>query len=39
MAQRCARPDVVDHAVQDTFLALWREAGAYRGSGEVAAFI
>jgi RNA polymerase sigma-70 factor (ECF subfamily) len=39
MMQRCARPDVVDHAVQDTFLALWREAGAYRGSGEVAAFI
>ena len=32
-------PDVVDHAVQDTFLALWREAGAYRGGGDVAAFI
>jgi RNA polymerase sigma-70 factor (ECF subfamily) len=30
---------VVDHAVQDTFLALWREAGSYRGGGEVAAFI
>jgi RNA polymerase sigma-70 factor (ECF subfamily) len=39
MTRRCARPDVVDHAVQDTFLALWREAGAYRGSGDVAAFI
>jgi RNA polymerase sigma-70 factor, ECF subfamily len=39
MTRRCAMPDVVDHAVQDTFLALWREAGAYRGSGEVAAFI
>jgi hypothetical protein len=36
---RCAMPDVVDHAVQDTFLALWRDAGAYRGGGDVAAFI
>jgi RNA polymerase sigma-70 factor, ECF subfamily len=39
MTRRCAMPDVVDHAVQDTFLALWREAGAYRGRGDVAAFI
>jgi RNA polymerase sigma-70 factor, ECF subfamily len=39
MTRRCAMPDVVDHAVQDTFLAVWREAGAYRGGGEVAAFI
>src|SRR5580700_7385231 len=39
MTRRCALPDVVDHAVQDTFLALWRQAGAYRGSGDVAAFI
>jgi DNA-directed RNA polymerase specialized sigma24 family protein len=28
MTRRCALPDLVDHAVQDTFLALWREAGA-----------
>jgi RNA polymerase sigma-70 factor, ECF subfamily len=39
LARRCAMPDVVDHAVQDTFLAVWREAGAYRGGGDVAAFI
>jgi len=39
MTRRCARPDVVDHAVQDTFLAVWREARSYRGSGDVAAFI
>ena len=39
MSRRSGDPDVVDHAVQDTFLALWREAGAYRGSGDVAAFI
>jgi len=39
MNRRCAMPDVVDHAVQDTFLALWQEAGSYRGGGDVAAFI
>jgi RNA polymerase sigma-70 factor (ECF subfamily) len=39
MTRRCAMPDVVDHAVQDTFVALWREPGAYRGGGDVAAFI
>jgi RNA polymerase sigma-70 factor (ECF subfamily) len=39
LTRRCAMPDVVDHAVQDTFLALWREAGVYRGGGDVAAYI
>jgi RNA polymerase sigma-70 factor (ECF subfamily) len=39
MTRRCAMPDVVDHAIQDTFLALWREAGSYRAGGDVAAFI
>jgi RNA polymerase sigma-70 factor, ECF subfamily len=39
MTRRCSMPDVVDHAVQDTFLAVWREPGAYRGGGDVAAFI
>src|SRR5215475_15363090 len=39
LSRRCAMPDVVDHAVQDTFLALWRGADRYRGSGDVAAFI
>ena len=39
LTRRCAVADVVDHAVQDTFLALWREAGTYRGGGDVAAFI
>jgi RNA polymerase sigma-70 factor (ECF subfamily) len=39
MTRRCAMADVVDHAVQDTFLAVWREAGRYRGGGDVAAFI
>ena len=39
LTRRCSVPDVVDHAVQDTFLAVWREAGSYRGGGDVAAFI
>jgi RNA polymerase sigma-70 factor, ECF subfamily len=39
LTRRCGTPDVVDHAVQDTFLALWRGARAYRGGGDVAAFI
>jgi RNA polymerase sigma-70 factor (ECF subfamily) len=39
LTRRCAMPDLVDQAIQDTFLALWREARNYRGSGDVAAFI
>ena len=39
LSRRCGRPDVVDHAVQDTFLAVWRGAVAYRADGDVAAFI
>jgi RNA polymerase sigma-70 factor, ECF subfamily len=39
LARRCARPDLVDHAVQDTFLALWRKPESYRGDGDVAAFL
>jgi RNA polymerase sigma-70 factor (ECF subfamily) len=39
LTRRCSMPDMVDQAVQDTFLAVWREARSYRGSGDVAAFI
>ena len=39
MQRRCASPDTVDQALQDTFLALWRHARRYRGQGEVSAFI
>lgn len=39
LTRRCGQPDVVDHAVQDTFLALWKEAGTYRAQGDVAAFV
>jgi RNA polymerase sigma-70 factor (ECF subfamily) len=39
LSRRCGTPDLVDCAVQDTFLALWRGARSYRGGGDVAAFI
>ena len=39
LSRRCARADVVDHAVQDAFLAVWRDAGRYRGDGDVAAYL
>ncbi|GAB1818533.1 RNA polymerase sigma factor [Herbidospora sp. RD11066] len=32
LARRCADPDLVVTAVQDTFVAVWRDAGRYRPS-------
>jgi RNA polymerase sigma-70 factor, ECF subfamily len=39
LRRRCASDEVVDLALQDTFLTLWRKASTYRGQGEVAAFV
>jgi RNA polymerase sigma-70 factor (ECF subfamily) len=39
LARRCSSPELVDQAVQDTFLAVWRGAHGYRGGGDVAAWI
>jgi RNA polymerase sigma-70 factor (ECF subfamily) len=39
LAHRCADADLVDQALQDTFVAVWRKPAAYRGSGEVAAWL
>jgi RNA polymerase sigma-70 factor (ECF subfamily) len=39
LSRRCSSPEVVDQAVQDTFLAVWRGAETYRGGGDVGAFI
>jgi RNA polymerase sigma-70 factor (ECF subfamily) len=36
---RCADPSIVDEVVQDTFLTVWRNAGSYRGTGDVAAWM
>jgi RNA polymerase sigma-70 factor, ECF subfamily len=39
LSRRCASADLVDQALQDTFLAVWQQAGRYRGDGDVTAFI
>ena len=39
LQRRCARPRLVDDAVQDTFVAVWRTARRYDGQGEVGAWI
>ena len=39
MQRRCADPGLVDEAVQDTFVAVWKSAHRYQGEGEVAAWI
>ena len=39
LSRRCADPGLVDEAVQDTFLAVWRSPKSYRGDGEVAAWM
>jgi RNA polymerase sigma-70 factor (ECF subfamily) len=39
LSRRCADPGLVEEVVQDTFVAVWRGARRYRGTGEVAAWI
>jgi len=39
LSRRCADPGLVDEAVQDTFLAVWRTARRWDGRGEVAAWV
>src|SRR5262245_50560487 len=39
LRRRAADPDLVDQVVQDTFLVVWRDAGRFRGSGEVGAWL
>jgi RNA polymerase sigma-70 factor, ECF subfamily len=39
LSRRCADPAVVDDALQDTFVAVWRSAGKYAGTGDPAAWI
>jgi RNA polymerase sigma-70 factor (ECF subfamily) len=39
LQRRCADPDRVDDALQDTFLAVWRGAARWEGSGDVGAWI
>jgi RNA polymerase sigma-70 factor (ECF subfamily) len=39
LSRRCRDHDVVDDALQDCFVAVWRHADRYEGSGEVATWI
>jgi len=39
LSRRCRDADAVDTAVQDTFLNVWKQAGRYKPTGEVAAWI
>ena len=39
LTHRCGDPDVVDLALHDTFMAVWRKPRSYRGSGEFAAWL
>lgn len=39
LQSRCSDPEIVDIAVQDTFVAVWKSAKKYRGDGDVGAWI
>ena len=39
LSRRCSDPGLVDEVIQDTFLAVWRGASRYQGTGEVGAWI
>jgi RNA polymerase sigma-70 factor (ECF subfamily) len=39
LSRRCGDRDLVDDALQDTFLEVWRQPDRYAGRGEVAAWL
>lgn len=39
LQRRCHDTDLIDTALQDTFLAVWRSAGKFRGEGDVGAWL
>jgi RNA polymerase sigma-70 factor, ECF subfamily len=39
LGRRCGDPGLVEEAVQDAFVAVWRGAGGWDGRGEVAAWL
>ena len=39
LIRRCNDPEVVVEVVQDTFVALWKDARRFRGDGEVGAWL
>lgn len=39
LARRCSDSDIVDCALQDSFVAVWRKPGSYQGRGDVGAWL
>lgn len=39
LTRRCADAELVDLALHDTFISVWRSAAGYRGTGEVGAWL
>jgi RNA polymerase sigma-70 factor (ECF subfamily) len=39
LARRCADERLVEEAIQDTFLTIWKKSGSYRGQGDVGAWV
>ena len=39
LAYRCSDRSIVEEVVQDTFVAIWKSAGSFSGTGAVAAWI
>ena len=39
LQRRCGNPELVDTALQDTFLAVWKQAGRYQPSGDVGGWL
>jgi RNA polymerase sigma-70 factor, ECF subfamily len=39
LSRRCADPALVDEVLQDTFVAVWKSAGRFAGTGEPAAWL
>lgn len=39
LQRRCSQPELVDSALQDTFVAVWRGAKRYKQRGEVGAWL
>jgi len=39
LSRRCGNPELVDTALQDTFLTIWKKASRYQPTGDVGAWI
>ncbi|MDQ3569200.1 MAG: RNA polymerase sigma factor [Actinomycetota bacterium] len=39
LSRRCADPGLVEEAIQDTFLTIWKKSRSYRGQGDVGAWV